>query len=137
MSTATARESFQFQAETTQLLHLMIHSLYTQREIFLRELISNSSDALDKLRFEALTSPNLVPDGHKYEIRLKPDTLYDGWIGVQQAGRVTRFVETKYVEGDTERRAATVFNAGRIEAHPMTLREIFVAIVRDRREAQR
>jgi ABC-2 type transport system ATP-binding protein len=75
--------------------------------------------------------------GEASEIRLKPDTLYDGWIGVQQAGRVTRFVETKYVEGDTERRAATVFNAGRIEAHPMTLREIFVAIVRDRREAQR
>ena len=73
MSTATAQDSFQFQAETTQLLHLMIHSLYTQREIFLRELISNASDALDKLRFEALTNTELVPDGHKYEIRLKPD----------------------------------------------------------------
>jgi ABC-2 type transport system ATP-binding protein len=70
------------------------------------------------------------------EVRLKPGTLYDGWIGVQQAGRVTRFVETQYVEGDTERRAAAVFVASRIEAHPMTLREIFVAIVRDRRETQ-
>jgi ABC-2 type transport system ATP-binding protein len=60
-----------------------------------------------------------------------------GWIGMQQAGRVTRFVETRYVEGDTERRASTAFAADRVEAHPMTLREIFVAIARDRREAER
>src|SRR5579864_2990410 len=73
MATATGIESFRFQAETTQLLHLMIHSLYTQREIFLRELISNASDALDRLRFEALTNPKLVEEGHAYEIRLKPD----------------------------------------------------------------
>ena len=73
MSTAPAIESFQFQAETTQLLNLMIHSLYTQKEIFLRELISNASDALDRLRFEALTNPKLVEEGHAYEIRLKPD----------------------------------------------------------------
>ncbi|HEV7675367.1 MAG TPA: ATP-binding protein [Candidatus Angelobacter sp.] len=68
-------ESFQFQAETTQLLHLMIHSLYTQREIFLRGLISNASDALDRLRFEALTKSELIPNDHKYEIRLKPESL--------------------------------------------------------------
>src|SRR4051812_22892271 len=73
MSTAPAVESFQFQAETTQLLNLMIHSLYTQKEIFLRELISNASDALDRLRFEALTDPKLVEEGHAYEIRVKPD----------------------------------------------------------------
>jgi len=73
MPTAPTVESFQFQAETTQLLNLMIHSLYTDREVFLRELISNASDALDKLRFEALTSTELVPSDHKYEIRLKPD----------------------------------------------------------------
>ena len=72
MSTA-AVESYQFQAETTQLLHLMIHSLYTEREIFLRELISNASDALDRLRFESLTNPDLAPQDHKFEIRLKPD----------------------------------------------------------------
>jgi molecular chaperone HtpG len=74
MSTAPVVESFAFQAETTQLLHLMIHSLYTQREVFLRELISNASDALDRLRFESLTNPELAPSDHKYEIRLKPDT---------------------------------------------------------------
>ena len=74
MATAPTIESFQFQAETTQLLNLMIHSLYTQKEIFLRELISNASDALDRLRFEALTNTELVPADHKYEIRLKPDS---------------------------------------------------------------
>src|SRR5215831_9993660 len=90
MATARTVESFQFQAETTQLLSLMIHSLYTQREIFLRELISNASDALDRLRFEALTNSTLVPAGHKYEIRLKPDlsartlTISDTGIGMSR-----------------------------------------------------
>ena len=90
MATAPTVESFQFQAETTQLLNLMIHSLYTQREIFLRELISNASDALDRLRFEALTNPELVPADHKYEIRLKPDataqtlTIADTGIGMSR-----------------------------------------------------
>ncbi len=90
MATAPTVESFQFQAETTQLLNLMIHSLYTQREIFLRELISNASDALDRLRFEALTNPELVSSDHKYEIRLKPDvegrtlTISDTGIGMSR-----------------------------------------------------
>lgn len=90
MATTPAVESFQFQAETAQLLNLMIHSLYTQKEIFLRELISNASDALDRLRFEALTNPGLVEDGHKYEVRLKPDvaartlTISDSGIGMSR-----------------------------------------------------
>jgi molecular chaperone HtpG len=90
MATAPTVESFQFQAETTQLLNLMIHSLYTQREIFLRELISNASDALDRLRFEALTNTELISAGHKYEIRLKPDlnartlTISDTGIGMNR-----------------------------------------------------
>src|SRR5579871_4247472 len=90
MATMPTQESFHFQAETTQLLHLMIHSLYTQREIFLRELISNASDALDRLRFEALTNPELVSSDHKYEIRLKPDvegrtlTISDTGIGMSR-----------------------------------------------------
>lgn len=88
MSTATV-ESYQFQAETKQLLHLMIHSLYTQREIFLRELISNASDAIDRLRFESLTNPDLAKD-QKFEIRLKPDptartlTISDNGIGMSR-----------------------------------------------------
>jgi molecular chaperone HtpG len=90
MATAPLVENFQFQAETAQLLNLMIHSLYTQREIFLRELISNASDALDRLRFEALTNIGLVPADHKYEIRLKPDltartlTISDTGIGMSR-----------------------------------------------------
>jgi molecular chaperone HtpG len=90
MSAVSTVESFQFQAESTQLLDLMIHSLYTQKEIFLRELISNASDALDRLRFEALTRTELVEEGHKYEIRLKPDlaartlTISDAGIGMSR-----------------------------------------------------
>jgi molecular chaperone HtpG len=87
MATAPTAESFRFQAETTQLLNLVIHSLYTQKDIFLRELISNASDALDRLRFEALTNPELIATHHKYEIRLRPDlttrtlTIADTGIG--------------------------------------------------------
>src|SRR5436309_4715388 len=89
MST-TAVESHQFQAETKQLLHLMIHSLYTEREIFLRELISNASDALDRLRFESLTNHELASADHVYEIRLKPNeaertlTISDTGIGMSR-----------------------------------------------------
>ena len=90
MSTVPTVESFQFQAETKQLLHLMIHSLYTQREIFLRELISNASDALDRLRFESLSNPGLVAEGHQYEVRIKPEpaarilTISDTGIGMSR-----------------------------------------------------
>jgi molecular chaperone HtpG len=90
MAPALSVESFQFQAETTQLLSLMIHSLYTHKEIFLRELVSNASDALDRLRFEALTNLDLIPADHKYEIRLKPDlatrtlTITDTGIGMSR-----------------------------------------------------
>jgi molecular chaperone HtpG len=66
-------EEHRFQAETKKLLDLMIHSLYTNKEIFLRELISNASDALDRLRFEALTNPTLLEENDKYEIRLEVD----------------------------------------------------------------
>jgi molecular chaperone HtpG len=74
MRTETAKvEEHRFQAETKRLLDLMIHSLYTNKEIFLRELISNASDALDRLRFEALTDPMLLEESDKYEIRLETD----------------------------------------------------------------
>lgn len=83
-------ETFQFQAETKQLLDLVINSLYTHKEIFLRELISNASDAIDKLRFEALTKPELLEDGSQFEIRLEADkqnrtlTISDNGIGMSR-----------------------------------------------------
>src|SRR5437867_4458805 len=62
-----------FQAETRDLLDLMIHSLYTKREIFLRELVSNASDALDRLRYEALSASELMAGDERLEIRIDAD----------------------------------------------------------------
>jgi molecular chaperone HtpG len=72
MAEAQATETFGFQAEVKQLLHLMVHSLYSDREIFLRELISNASDANDRLRFEALKQPELSSEG-ELEILIEID----------------------------------------------------------------
>src|ERR1700744_1816068 len=64
-------EQHQFGAEVGRLLDLVVHSLYSEREIFLRELVANAADAMDRRRFEALTDPNLSPPGAK--IRIVPD----------------------------------------------------------------
>ena len=91
----SATETFTFQAETTQLLDLMIHSLYTNKDIFLRELISNASDALDRLRFEALTNTQLLADDDALEIRLEADptsrtlTIHDTGIGMNRDEIIT------------------------------------------------
>jgi len=88
MSTNT--ETFQFQAEARQVLDLMIHSLYTNKEIFLRELISNASDALDRLRFEALSNPDLIDKDDRLEIIIESDpkaktlTIHDNGIGMNR-----------------------------------------------------
>ena len=85
-----AKEMHEFQAETKQLLDLMIHSIYTNHEIFLRELISNASDAIDKLHFEALTNRDLLEGNEDYEIFLVPDkeshtlTISDNGIGMNR-----------------------------------------------------
>jgi molecular chaperone HtpG len=75
--TATAATSQPFQAEVAELLHLMVHSVYSETEIFLRELISNASDACDKLRYEAIAKPDLIGDGTPPEIRIAPDKKAD------------------------------------------------------------
>ena len=88
--TATV-ETHQFQAETKQLLDIVIHSLYSHKEIFLRELISNASDALDRVRLEALTNPDLPQADETLKIRLETDpsartlSLADNGIGMSRA----------------------------------------------------
>src|SRR5436309_15497910 len=73
MTTTTAPESQPFQAEVAELLHLMVHSVYSETDIFLRELISNASDACDKLRYKAIAAPELITDGAPPRIRIAPD----------------------------------------------------------------
>jgi molecular chaperone HtpG len=108
MTTTTAPvETLPFQAEARQLLDLMIHSLYSNKEIFLRELISNASDALDRLRFEALTSPELMAGDEKLEIRLEADrehrtlTIHDNGIGMSR-GEVIADIGTIAKSGSRE-----------------------------------
>ncbi|MBR0935262.1 molecular chaperone HtpG [Bradyrhizobium jicamae] len=77
MTTTVSAESQPFQAEVAELLHLMVHSVYSETDIFLRELISNASDACDKLRYEAIAGPELITDGAPPEIRIVPDKKAD------------------------------------------------------------
>jgi molecular chaperone HtpG len=88
---ATAKQTLGFQAEVKQLLQLMIHSLYSNKEIFLRELISNASDACDKLRFEAMTRPELL-EGHgelaitvAFDKTARTVTVSDNGVGLSRA----------------------------------------------------
>ena len=82
------KETLGFQSEAKQLLHLMIHSLYSNKEIFLRELVSNANDAIDKLRFRALSHPELIPEGEELAIQVDVDgeagtvTVSDNGIGM-------------------------------------------------------
>src|SRR5258707_6228843 len=67
-------ETHPFQAEVAELLRLMVHSVYSETDVFLRELISNASDACDKLRYEAIAQPALMEAGGALAIRITPDT---------------------------------------------------------------
>lgn len=91
----SSAQTLNFQAEVKQLLHLMIHSLYSNREIFLRELVSNASDACDKLRFEALENGGLFENDGELKIRVALDktartlTIADNGIGMSRDEVVT------------------------------------------------
>jgi molecular chaperone HtpG len=90
MTTDTIAEHKPFQAEVAELLNLMVHSVYSETDIFLRELISNASDALDKLRYEAIANPDLTADGVPPKIRIVPDkaagtlAVIDNGIGMDR-----------------------------------------------------
>ncbi len=90
MSQKTPKQTLAFQAEVAQLLHLVTHSLYSNKDIFLRELISNASDACDKLRFEAISNAALFEDAPNLEVRVSFDkeaktlTIADNGIGMSE-----------------------------------------------------
>lgn len=107
---ATA-QSHEFQAEVAELLNLMVHSVYSETDVFLRELISNASDALDKVRYEAIAKPELLADGDKLAIRITPDvqaktlTISDTGIGmdcqelIDNLGTVARSGTKAFLKG--------------------------------------
>ncbi|HEY1609392.1 MAG TPA: molecular chaperone HtpG [Paraburkholderia sp.] len=122
-----AQETMSFQAEVKQLLHLMIHSLYSNKEIFLRELISNASDAADKLRFEAIANSALYEDDPNLRIRVSYDkaartiTIDDNGIGmsrdeaVSHLGTIARSGTKEFfgkLSGDQQKDAALIGQFG-------------------------
>ena len=112
---AKSKETHSFETEVKQLLHLMINSLYTNKEIFLRELISNASDACDRLRFEALTNAAMVEDGEELSIRVSVDkkakiiTIRDNGIGmskeevIENIGTIARSGTRKFLDSLTNK----------------------------------
>ena len=122
-----AAESFGFQTEAKQLLQLMIHSLYSNREIFLRELISNASDAIDKLRFRAIESPELIADDADYRIDIlfdadaKTVTIKDNGVGmtrdevIDNLGTIAKSGTAEFLaqlSGDQQKDAALIGQFG-------------------------
>ncbi|WP_338925639.1 molecular chaperone HtpG [Mycetohabitans endofungorum] len=122
-----AQETMSFQAEVKQLLQLMIHSLYSNKEIFLRELISNASDAADKLRFEAIADAGLYEDDPNLRIRIAYDkaartiTIDDNGIGmsrddaVSHLGTIARSGTKEFfakLSGDQQKDAALIGQFG-------------------------
>ncbi len=127
MADNSNRETLGFQTEVRQLLQLMIHSLYSNKEIFLRELISNASDAADKLRFEALAEPELLGDDADLSVRIELDkdkrqlSVIDNGIGmsrdelVDNLGTIARSGTAEFLEkmtGDAKHDAQLIGQFG-------------------------
>jgi molecular chaperone HtpG len=121
------KQTLSFQAEVKQILHLVTHSLYSNKEIFLRELVSNASDACDKLRFEALDKPELYEDASNLEVRVIVDkdnktlTIRDNGIGmsadeaVQHLGTIAKSGTREFMsklEGDQKKDANLIGQFG-------------------------
>jgi molecular chaperone HtpG len=104
---AAKTETREFQSDAKEILHLMVHSVYSNKEIFLRELISNASDALDRLRFESLTKPDLVPFTSDPHIRIETGkdprslTVRDNGIGMNH-DEIVEFIGTIAKSGSRE-----------------------------------
>lgn len=115
-------EKFSFQAESRQLLSLMVHSVYSNKEIFLRELISNASDAIDRLRFEAITKPELLKSNKAFEIRIETDknartlTITDNGIGmnhddlINHIGTIARSGTQEFIKKLKENKSESSIN---------------------------
>ena len=113
MAANTQKETLGFQSEAKQLLHLMIHSLYSNKEIFLRELVSNANDAIDKLRFQALSDASLMPEGEESCIRIdinpgeKTVTVTDNGTGmtreeaIENLGTIAKSGTARFLESLT------------------------------------
>lgn len=127
MSSEQGRETRGFQTEVRQLLHLMIHSLYSNKEIFLRELISNASDAADKLRFEALAAPELLEEEPDLRIVVEYDkdagtvAVIDNGIGmsrdevIENLGTIARSGTAEFLQqmtGDSRKDASLIGQFG-------------------------
>ena len=127
MSDTTGRETLGFQTEVRQLLQLMIHSLYSNKEIFLRELISNASDAADKLRFEAIEAPELLKDDPDLRIEISFDgeagtlSVSDNGIGmsreelIENLGTIARSGTAEFLQqmtGDEQKDAKLIGQFG-------------------------
>ena len=109
-----SEERLAFQAEVSRLLKLMVNSVYSDKEVFLRELISNASDACDKLRYEALTAPELAAEDADYQIRVIVDAkaktieVADNGIGmnrdelIQELGTIARSGTNAFLEQMTD-----------------------------------
>src|SRR5512145_1637716 len=115
-TTKNEAQSFHFKAETKQLLNILIHSLYKDREVFLRELLSNASDALNRLRFEMVTNQNVLDPTAELSIHIKADkdsrtlTITDTGIGmtreevIENLGTIAQSGARKFIEATKDKK---------------------------------